>query len=199
MDSLPATSMTRSRRTFVNPPGGTLPWLIVALELATFTIVFLAIALLQHSDPTTFAAGRSALSAPTGLALTLLLMTSGALVAGGVHAFRRDRPSAARRGLLAGAAFGGIFVILKGFDYWHHAALGHSLGTDLFWDTYVLATGLHLLHVAIGITVLIGAAQALGRQPLRDPETSIVGPALFWHMCDVVWFFLWPLFYVVPE
>ena len=195
---MPASSMTRPRRTFADPPGGTLPWLIVALELATFTIVFLAIALLQRSDPTTFAAGRSALSAPTGLALTLLLLTSGALVASGVHAFRRDRPIAARRGLLAGASLGGAFVILKGLDYWHHAALDHGLGTDLFWDTYVLATGFHLIHVAVGITVLIGAARAIERLPLRDAETSIVGPALFWHMCDVVWFFLWPLFYVAP-
>ena len=186
------------RRAFLDPLGGPLPWLIVALELATFSIVFLAIALLQRSNPTAFATGRSALSAPVGLAMTLLLLTSGALVANGVHAFRCNHLRAARVGFVAGAALGGVFVVLKGLDYWHHAALGHSLGTDLFWDTYVLATAFHLLHVLVGIVVLLGAVRAIGHPALRDPETSIVGPALFWHMCDVVWFFLWPLFYVAP-
>lgn len=186
------------RRAFLDPPGGPLPWLIVALELATFSIVFLAIALLQRSNPAVFATGRSALSVPIGLAMTLLLLASGALVASGVHAFRGNHLRAARVGLVAGAAVGGVFVALKCIDYWHHAALGHSLGTDLFWDTYVLATGFHLLHVLVGIVVLLGAVRNIGRSAVRDPETSIVGPALFWHMCDVVWFFLWPLFYVTP-
>lgn len=182
-------------RSWSEPPGGALPWLIVGLELATFTIVFGVLARLRATEPALFRAGQAALSQTAGLSMTLLLVTSGAIAAHGIVAFRAGNRPAATRRITTAAAVGTAFVVTKLWDYSHLAAQDLWLGRNLFWDAFVLATGFHLLHVLVGILALLGAARALGRSTTPDPETSIVGPILFWHMCDVVWFFLWPLFY----
>jgi len=184
-----------TRRALDDPPGGALLWIVVALELLTFTMVFVALAVFRGRQPALFAAGQDALDARLGLALTLVLVTSGALAAGGVHALRRGRPARARRLLLAAATTGIVFVAVKAFDYRAHAAAGHVLGADDFWDAYVLATGFHLAHVLVGIALLFAAVRGLGGAPTEDHETTVAGSALFWHMCDLAWFFLFPLFY----
>ena len=55
---------------------------------------------------------------------------------------------------------------------------------------------LHLVHVLIGLGMLLFVATRLGRKPFEDEETAVAGTALFWHMCDIAWLFLFPLFYV---
>jgi heme/copper-type cytochrome/quinol oxidase subunit 3 len=52
------------------------------------------------------------------------------------------------------------------------------------------------VHVLIGLVLLAYTARRLGRGRFEDPETAVAGSALFWHMCDVAWFFLFPLFFV---
>ena len=112
----------------------------------------------------------------------------------------RRRPSlsrlaAARRGILAAAAIGIVFVALKATDYSHHASNGHGFGDGPFWDAYVLATGFHFAHVVLGTVMLISVGRKIGKTTFPDSESAIAGLALFWHMCDVAWFFLFPLFF----
>jgi len=170
-------------------------WLIVGLELLTFAIVLVMLAVLRASQPAVFGAGRAALSANTGLALTLLLVTSGALAAAGVHRYRLGHDASARA-LLIAAAVGGLgFVGLKLKDYAEHIAAGHQLGSNDFWDAFYLGSGFHLAHVLVGLVLLTGLVVRLGRAPRLGVET-VAAVALFWHLCDVVWFFLFPFFYV---
>lgn len=183
------------RRALLDPPGGLLLWIVVILELATFTIVGVVLARFRAEQPTLFAAGQAALDQTTGLSLTLLLVTSGAFAASAVHAFRAGRLDRARYRLLAAAAFGLLFVGVKVLDYVHHDAAGHGLGSGDFWDAYVLATGFHFAHVLVGLVLLLAVGLRTGRRPFQDPETAIAGSALFWHMCDLAWFFLFPIFY----
>lgn len=170
-------------------------WIIVALELLTFSAIFVLLTMFRNRQPELFRAGQDALDIDLGLILTLVLVTSGALAAGGVHAFRRNQLRHARWRFLAAAATGVVFVIIKAFDYATHAAAGHRLGTNDFWDAYVLATGFHLAHVLVGVVMLILVAWRIGRTHFEDRESTVAGSALFWHMCDVAWFFLFPLFY----
>lgn len=184
-----------SRRALADPPGGVLLWLVVGLELVTFAMVFALIAHLRASAPADFAAGQAALDSRFGLALTLLLVTSGALAAQAVHRHRQGDAAAARRLFLGAGAVGLGFAGVKLLDYAKHLAEGHGLGASDFWDAYLLATGFHFLHVLVGLALLFFVAARVGRARFSDEETAVVGSALFWHLCDVAWFFLFPLFF----
>lgn len=158
-------------------------------------MVFVGLALYRSRNATEFAAGQSSLNATMGICLTVVLVTSGAFAAAGVHAFRRQNLVRARRGMLAAAATGIVFVIIKSIDYTQHGSNGHGFGDGQFWDAYVLATGFHFAHVVLGTVMLIIVGRKIGRTAFPDSESAIAGIALFWHMCDVAWFFLFPLFY----
>ncbi len=179
-----------------DPPGGVLLWIIVTLELVTFSMVFGIVAWLRSTDREGFAALHAALDPRLGLALTVLLFVSGWLVAEAVHAFRASALERARRLLSLGVAVGLGFVALKSWDFGEKARAGHWLGASDLWDAYVLATGFHFAHVLVALVLLSWVALRMGRRPFGDPETAVAGTALFWHMCDLAWIFLFPLFFV---
>ena len=195
MSEAPSREVERApTRSLVEPPGGLLMWIVVALELVTFSMVFVVVANFRLGEPEAFAAGQALLDLRMGAAQTVALLTSGWLVAEAVHAYRKDRIPRARRYYAAGIAAGLAFVVLKIVDYAGKAELGVGL-SDAFGTAYVLATGFHFLHVLVGLTMLIYAATRIGRKRFEDEETAVAGTALFWHMCDIAWFFLFPLFY----
>lgn len=185
---------TLGRRPLSDPPGGVLMWIVVALELLTFGIVFTMIAAFRSGDPETFRAGQAVLDPGFGLLLTLTLLTSGWLVAEAVHAVRQQRVRRAKRLYAMGIAVGLGFVALKVADFVRHPN-AISLGDD-FGAAFLLATGFHLLHVLVGLAMLTHVARKLGRRPFEDEETAVAGTGLFWHMCDLAWLFLFPLFFV---
>ncbi|MGM0575502.1 MAG: cytochrome c oxidase subunit 3 [Myxococcota bacterium] len=182
------------RRPLLEPPGGILMWLVVALELVTFAMVFVYVAHFRKTEVEAFAAGQALLDPASGLAQTLALLTSGWLIAEAVHAWRGDRIRRARRFYAVGIAAGLAFVGLKIADYAAKSAAGLSLSDD-FGAAYFLTTGFHFVHVLVGLLMLLYAATRIGRKPFEDAEMAVAGTALFWHMCDVAWFFLFPLFY----
>jgi nitric oxide reductase NorE protein len=189
------TSSVSALRALDDPPGGVLFWLIVGLELVAFTIVFGLVAVMRSADPAGFSEVHAALDARVGLALTVLLFGSGWAVAEAVHAFREGAVVRARRAYALGLALGVGFVVLKAWDFLQKAEAGHALGTSDAWDAYLLATGFHYAHVLVALVMLTWIALRVGRGPLEDAESSVAGTALFWHMCDLAWIFLFPLFF----
>lgn len=171
-------------------------WIIVALELFAFAMVFFVIAHARAVQPAMFREGQQALSTVRGVAATMLLVTSGYFAAEAVEAVRhRSFPRA--RGFYAGAIATGLgFVVLKVVDYAQKVREGHSLGSSDFWDAYFLGTGFHFVHVLIGLALLGYVGLRVGRTTFEDEETTVAGTALFWHMCDLAWFFLFPLLFV---
>lgn len=182
-------------RALLEPPGGILMWIVVTLELVTFGIILLIVTRFRASEPSVFAAGQRLLDPSFGLGLTLLLLTSGWLVAEAVHSVRLDRLTRARWFYAAGIGMGLVFVGLKVYDYVVKRALGLGLNDD-FGAAYTLATGFHLAHVLVGLVMLVYVATRVGRKPFEQEETAVAGTALFWHMCDIAWLFLFPVFYV---
>lgn len=185
-----------TRRSIDDPPGGVLLWMVVAVELLTFAMLFGLVASMRATEPALFLDGQRALDPWLGLGLTAVLVTSGALAAQGVHHYRAEQIPLARRYFHGAAAVGCLFLAIKVVDYARHLAAGHGLGASDFWDAYLLGTGFHFAHVVVGVGLLVLVAGRAGKAQFEDAETAVVGSVLFWHMCDVAWFFLFPLFFV---
>jgi cytochrome c oxidase subunit 3 len=113
-------------------------------------------------------------------------------------------------GLLGGAALlGAIFLALKGYEYWQEYrehlvpavnfafAAAHARGAELFFMLYFVLTGLHALHVAIGVVVLLAIARRAssnGYSAQYHAPVTVAG--LYWHFVDLVWIFLFALIYL---
>jgi cytochrome c oxidase subunit III len=137
---------------------------------------------------------------------TAVLLTSSACMAMAVLSTEAKARRAASLWLLATAALGLLFVGIKSYEYLleYREHLAPALGfdtarygnvTELFFTWYFCATGLHALHLLIGIGFVAFAAIAVGSDRL-PPGLSIRILGLYWHFVDVVWIFLFPLIYL---
>jgi len=156
--------------------------------------------------PHAFAEGVRENDAVLGTANTLLLIFSSFLVALGVHrlAVGKRRSSSL---LVAGAALIGIaFLVIKTHEYMMHFSEGiypggrgayfdrAPAGSAVFFTLYFTMTGLHGIHVAVGSAVL--AFSAVQTRRGRFAPHALEVAALYWHLVDAIWIFLWPLYYL---
>jgi cytochrome c oxidase subunit 3 len=137
---------------------------------------------------------------------TAVLLTSSACVAMAVSAHEAGARRAPVLWLVATALLGLSFIVIKGYEYsleyQEHLvpALNFDLArhggvAEIFFMFYFCATGLHALHLLIGICVIGWLAFAIGTDRLRPGSTTrLIG--LYWHFIDIVWIFLFPLIYL---
>lgn len=185
-------------------------WLLLVSEVLLFAGLFTLYASYRTAYPQVFAEAVGHARLYLGSAMTLLLVTSSLTVALAVHELRSGAARGAGRWLLATLGLGALFLALKGYEYHTHVQEGalpgvhyhfeklQEPGAALFFTLYYLMTGLHALHVAAGLLYLCGVAWAIrrGRVSARYP-TSLEMGGLYWHLVDVIWLFLWPLFYLM--
>lgn len=183
------------------PPGGLVIWLFFAVELLTFAILFFAIALNRHDHPHAFQEAQSHLPVVTGAVNTLILLTSGWAMAEFVAAFFSGSLRQARLWHFISWGLGLAFLIFKGVDFLNKFSAGLGLGTSDFWDLYFLSTGFHFVHIWVGVLVMTLIQfqwKDLAARNVMDPrnEFTVKGSAAYWHFCDVLWLFLFSLFYL---
>lgn len=177
--------------------GGTVIWLFVALELLTFGAIFVAFAIAQREDPASFAAGQAQLHPFFAAINTCVLLTGGWFAARGVLANRCDEPRAASGYLWGAAASGLVFLAIKSYEYAGVFAAGITLSTDAFWFFYLFVTGFHFMHVVAGVGFLVPTAWRASRGAYGSAEPMAVeAVAVFWHLVDLIWVVLFPLFYL---
>ena len=183
-------------------------WVFLATEVLFFGGLLMAYLYGRTHWPLGFGEASRHTSVVLGTLNTGLLLTSSALVALAVACHEH----APRRGwvpwlLGASAALGAAFLAIKGIEYrkeWHEGlfpgpgfALARTQGAQLFFMLYFVMTGLHALHLLIGIGLLgvftWGSAQLKPWAPQRRLEVA----GLYWHFVDVVWIVLYPLLYLV--
>jgi cytochrome c oxidase subunit 3 len=116
------------------------------------------------------------------------------------------------RWLLFTLLLGGAFLAVKGVEYHREYAEGlvpvlafgysgpHADGVTLFFYLYFVMTGLHALHLMIG-TGIVATLVLLNLRGRFSPDwhTPVELTGLYWHFVDVVWIFLYPLFYLVAR
>ncbi len=177
-------------------PGEGGVWVLIFGDLVIFALMFGAVILMRADDPATFAASQDQLLRWLGIVNTVLLLTSSLAVARGVQAVVAGQGRVARRLFLAGFACGAGFVALKIFNYVHDASAGLVPAANEFFALFYVFTGIHLLHVVLGLCVLAFMARACRRAV--PPRRLIESGASFWHLVDLLWVVLFALFYLLP-
>lgn len=166
-------------------PGELLMWVLIFSELAVFGAGLAIFLVLRLFDPAGFAQSQEALMPALAGTNTVVLITSGYLAAKAMHI-----PTRARLLLVLAAALGVVFLVLKGIEFQHKAALGITFETHDFFMFYYLLTGFHAAHVVAGVVILLLVAYT------RVPAHIQTGAA-FWHMVDLVWVLLFPVVYLL--
>jgi cytochrome c oxidase subunit 3 len=185
-------------------------WVFLSTELMFFGPVFWSYLVARQHAPAAFAQAGRLTNAWLGTGNTLLLLTSSLTMALAVEAARHGVRSYARRALWLTALLGCVFLAVKGYEYvndWHEnlfpGAHFHALGiagqdaAQMFFFVYFFATGLHALHLTIGIVmvaVMIRRMRTAARS-VASREVDLVG--LYWHFVDIVWIFLFPALYLI--
>lgn len=176
-------------------------WAVIALELATFGLLFLAFAAMRARHAQSFGADQAQLELSAGALNTAWLVLGSGCVARAVEVAQQGRPPRRVAAWLGGALlFGAAFMALKTGEFMHHAAAGRDLSNNDFWMFYWLLAGFHWMHVAaamVFLAVLAVLALRAGRSPQGGPSLhALETGAAFWHMVDLLWLVLFPLVYV---
>jgi cytochrome c oxidase subunit 3 len=184
-------------------------WVFLGSEILLFLGLFTLYGGYRALYPRDFAAAAAHNDVAIGTINTVVLITSSLAVAMSVGAVRAGRPRSASRLLALGIGCGLVFLSLKGVEYAAHFAHGifpgagyrfaelPGPGARMFFTTYYSMTFLHALHVVAGMVILawlaVGARR--GRYTPSD-HVHVEAGALYWHLVDVIWIFLWPLLYL---
>jgi cytochrome c oxidase subunit III len=185
-------------------------WIFLGTELLFFGGLLVAYAYGRTHWPQGFAVASRHTDVVLGTVNTAVLLTSSAVVAFAVVC--SEHPAARRwaaRALWLTAALGIVFLTLKGLEYAHEwreqlfplagFALADAAGAELFFVLYFVMTGLHGLHLLIGIAGVATFAWASNREKAWASPPRIEAMALYWHFVDVVWIVLYPLLYLVER
>jgi cytochrome c oxidase subunit 3 len=179
-------------------------WVFLATEVLFFGGLFMSYAAYRFLYPNVFSEASRALLVWAGGLNTAVLLTSSLTMALAVHAIQRGEQTKTRWLLAATIFFATIFLCIKGYEYnveynEHHVPWLEFAGGEkdkIFFYLYFFMTGLHAIHVSIGICVL--SAMALR---VRRFDSSYFNPievtGLYWHFVDIVWVFLFPLLYLI--
>ncbi len=173
-------------------------WTFLATEVLLFGGLFCAYIVFRLKYPQMFHADHVHLNRALGAANTAVLITSSMTVALGIAAIRKGK-----RGLLClflslTILLAGTFLGIKYFEWTEKFAAGLYPSTDIFFSLYFMMTGLHGLHVLAGMSVLCGVLVMAARGRFSESyATPVEISGLYWHFVDLVWIYLFPLFYLI--
>jgi cytochrome c oxidase subunit III len=192
-------------------------WLFLGQEILFFSGLFVAYFVVRTAYPEAFAAGAAELDWKMGAGNTLVLLFSSLTAALAVRSAQLGKKSEVNMYLLITIVCAFIFLIVKYFEYkvkfehgllpgnhWapnEHFMHGHApfpAHTHVFFGIYFMLTGLHGVHVLIGIGVLAWILLRNNRGEFnKEFWTPVDLSALYWHLVDLIWIFLFPLLYLI--
>ena len=185
-------------------------WLFLSTEVLLFTGLFVAYSVYRFSFPAAFAEASRSSEIWAGTVNTLVLISSSLTVALAIHFARVDKPRAAVVCLAITIVFALAFLGIKAIEYTSHFH-EHQLpgrfyryekvdlpGASMYWSLYFLMTGLHGLHVLVGMTVLsVILYRTVHGYYSSHYYLGIELAGLYWHLVDLIWIFLYPLLYLI--
>ena len=189
-------------------------WVFLVTEVMFFGGLLMAYLIYRIWDPEAWAEGSEELSIALGGFNTVVLITSSLTMALGVRSAQTGAPRATVKWLLITIALGLTFLVVKFFEYKEKWDLNHIPGPnfifegrpdlaphlEIFYSLYFALTGLHALHMVVGVSILsVVTWMAYRRRFTPNWYTPVEISGLYWHFVDVVWIFLFPLLYLVDR
>lgn len=174
-------------------------WLFLASEVMLFGSFFASYILLRVGS-TDWPAGTDYLNIPLAtLNTTILIASSVTMVMAWASLMRKDLSK--YRLYMLGTILGGFgFMVIKSIEYTDKFAHGYGPHTNIFLGIYFAMTGLHALHVIGGTSVnlyLMGPGSKMWKTNPEQFTNRVESAGLFWHLVDLIWIFLFPVFYLL--
>lgn len=183
-------------------------WLFLFTELILFGGMFIVYAVYRFKFPAQFQLAALELDTFIGTVNTIILLTSSLTIALSIVAIQQGKKYLSVLLIFATILLAVVFLVNKYYEWGHKISAGiypqseellkKPQGEIIYFGLYYVMTGLHALHVVIGIVVLtiIGMLVARGRIN-QDAYIHLEAGGLYWHLVDIIWIFLFPLFYLI--
>jgi len=183
-------------------------WLFLFTEILLFGTLFIAYAMYLTLRRWDFMAGSGELDKIMGAANTVILLTSSLTMALAIGALERGKKKQSLFLLTTTLIFAAGFLGIKSVEWshkYHHGIwpqseilAGFPQGEQIFYGLYFTMTVFHALHVIIGAVAILVTMVLMGRGKVHQGRIDLLeNTGLYWHLVDLVWIFLFPLFYLI--
>ena len=183
-------------------------WLFLLSEIILFGGLFLLYSAYRYKNPLDFHLAAWDLNRALGTLNTLILITSSLSIALSIFFIRKGDPKSSMIFLSATIFLGLLFIGVKYIEW--TTKIGHSLypnsprllgrsqGEILFFGLYYTMTGLHGLHVLVGLFILFVMLVLMVKGKINEDRfVPLENTGLYWHLVDIIWIFLFPLFCLI--
>jgi cytochrome c oxidase subunit III len=186
-------------------------WVFLCTEVLFFGGLFLVYTVYRSLYPMEFAASSRELVVWAGTTNTFVLITSSLTMALAVHAAETGERRLLMMFLAVTMLLGCVFLGIKAFEYYREWMEHHIPGAgfqfsepryashaQIFFSLYFVMTGLHALHMLIGLGIMSVMLWWSWRGIVtKEYYSPIEISGLYWHFVDIVWIFLFPLLYLI--
>jgi len=183
-------------------------WLFLTTEVLLFGVLFLTYAVYNSQYPKWFRVGSGHLDVTLGAVNTVILLTSSLTMALAIWALLKHRKGLCLFLLGTTIACAAGFLVVKSFEWgakFHHGYYPGSAimvdlpqGEKIFVGLYFLSTGLHAFHVIVGMIVIAYVAWRVASGRTTPERASLIeNSGLYWHLVDLIWIYLFPLYYLI--
>ena len=183
-------------------------WLFIFTELLLFGGLFLVYSIFRAEYPLAFHASSLELSVTIGAINTIVLLFSSMTIAMALTAIQKNDQKRALIFIGITLFCAAIFLVNKYFEWGHKFEMklypGSPLmpllgrGYLLYFSLYFFMTGLHALHIIIGMTLLVICYFKVKSKNINSKDYVLLeNGALYWHLVDLIWIFLFPLMYLI--
>lgn len=183
-------------------------WIFLFTEVLFFGGLFLLYSVFRTKYTLDFHTSAAELDLFLGTANTIILLTSSMSMALSIVLLRKDRKDLSMLCQIVTITLGLVFLVNKYVEWSAH--IGHGIYPDspqllhmsrgkiIFFSLYYVMTGIHGLHVLIGVCVIFGMLILTARQTInREDFVKLENTGLYWHFVDIIWIYLFPLFYLI--
>ncbi len=183
-------------------------WLFILSEILLFGGLFILYSVYRFKHPLSFHLAAGELNRPLGTLNTIFLITSSLTMAVSISSFKNGKGKSSLVFLAATLLLGFTFLAIKYFEWvekiYHEIypnsprLLERDKGEVLFYGLYYSMTGLHALHVLVGLVVLLIMGVLMVKGKVNEVDfIPLENSGLYWHLVDIIWIFLFPLFYLI--
>jgi len=183
-------------------------WLFLFTELILFGGLFIVYAVYRFKFPEQFQLAAKELDTLVGTVNTIILLTSSLTVAMSITAIQQGKKHLSMMLVGMTIIFAIVFLVNKYFEWSHKISVGiypqspellnKPPGEILYFGLYYVMTGLHALHVIIGMVILLFNLVFIAKGKINQQSyVKLEAGGLYWHLVDIIWIFLFPLFYLI--